>query len=232
MGEGRQETQAIASGAVAWGLRDVLVAVALLAGGAAALLGAARLLPPGTPLLLFPLIIAEELLILGLALYFGHARSRAPWQALGFRPLRSSLHMVMTVMTPAASLLATGLYVLVIGHLGLRSLLPPSVAPVFRGLGPVLGPLAASSAVLLAPLAEELFFRGFLLQGLLRPLGTWGAVGVSSLVFGISHGALGMVIPAALAGMLLGALFLRTRSIWAPIGAHALQNAIVLSLGQ
>jgi uncharacterized protein len=65
------------------------------------------------------------------------------------------------------------------------------------------------------------FFRG-----LLQP-----RVGLvaSSALFGIVHGAyatwLQLVVPA-LAGLLLGYLYLRTRDLWAPIAAHFMFNFV------
>jgi membrane protease YdiL (CAAX protease family) len=74
---------------------------------------------------------------------------------------------------------------------------------------------------LVAGVTEEVFFRG-----LLQP-----RVGLvaSSALFGIVHGAyatwLQLVVPA-LAGLLLGYLYLRTRDLWAPIAAHFMFNFV------
>lgn len=80
------------------------------------------------------------------------------------------------------------------------------------------------------PLTEELFFRGFVFAGL---VGWWGAVTagiVSALLFSVAHGAVGVMLPAFFTGLLLAALYYRTRSLWACFLAHAAQNALALSV--
>ncbi len=89
--------------------------------------------------------------------------------------------------------------------------------------------LAALVAVLLGPLIEELLFRGFL-QGFLEPhLGLRGALISSSVVFASLHGLAGLPILFALS-LFLGWLQQRTRSLWVPWFAHALNNAVMLGL--
>jgi membrane protease YdiL (CAAX protease family) len=85
----------------------------------------------------------------------------------------------------------------------------------------------ALSAVLLAPLMEELLFRG-MLQGSLRPLGRGVAVTASATMFAMVH--LGsvpwQVLPALGAlGVVLSVMFERTGVIWPGMVAHATFNA-------
>ncbi len=83
--------------------------------------------------------------------------------------------------------------------------------------------------VILAPFAEEVFFRGFLLPAFSARWGfLWGAVVVSGL-FGIVHGA-GSLIPAFVSGMLLAWLYRRTRSLWNCCLAHGAQNALAFTV--
>lgn len=88
---------------------------------------------------------------------------------------------------------------------------------------------AALVAVFLGPLIEELLFRGFL-QGFLEPhLGLRGALVVTSAVFASLHGMAGLPILFVLS-LFLGWLQQRTRSLWVPWFAHALNNAVKLGL--
>ena len=77
-------------------------------------------------------------------------------------------------------------------------------------------------------LAEELLFRSLLLGGF-EPIIEWYALLiVTSVIFGLFHlpqGAWG-VTGAAIAGALLGALYLKTGSILAPISAHYITNMV------
>jgi len=81
-------------------------------------------------------------------------------------------------------------------------------------------------AILVAPLAEELFFRGLVQSGLGRLLrGRWPAVVCTGLLFGAIHTQPEAVVPLAVLGIALGYLYERTGSLIAPILMHALFNA-------
>ena len=75
-----------------------------------------------------------------------------------------------------------------------------------------------------------MFFRGFLLPVFVGRWGfMWGA-GFVSLVFGMSHGALGLLVPAFVTGMLLAWLYRRTGSLWNCCLAHGAQNALAFAV--
>jgi membrane protease YdiL (CAAX protease family) len=119
-------------------------------------------------------------------------------------------------------------------------LLGPDAAPEAGGLpsevveGPPWSLILA--AVVVAPVAEELYFRGLLLQGLWRSFGSRWAVGISAAVFGLFHfsgASLQTVLPmvsATLIGVVLGILFVRTRNLAVTVLAHALVNGVAVSL--
>lgn len=117
--------------------------------------------------------------------------------------------------------------------------LPPTGTPAGLALHLVAG-------AVIAPVAEELLFRGFALTAWLRTVGARGAILRSSLVFVLAHvlfvggdgfreaASLAFVaglarVPVALA---LGWLYVRTGSLWGPIGLHAAYNAILIVLGE
>ncbi len=84
------------------------------------------------------------------------------------------------------------------------------------------------SAGVAAPLVEEIVFRGFLYPLLKKYTGLWFALISSSLLFGIIHVSLVPFIPLAIFGAVLVLLYEYTRTIWAPIIAHAIFNAATL----
>jgi membrane protease YdiL (CAAX protease family) len=77
---------------------------------------------------------------------------------------------------------------------------------------------------------EELFFRGGVFRLAERWFGTWGALVVSSLVFGYVHMSndaatlRGIISISTWAGILLAATFVLTRRLWLGIGLHAAWN--------
>lgn len=80
---------------------------------------------------------------------------------------------------------------------------------------------------LLAPLAEEMVFRGAILRTLLGMLGRrwrWLAIAVSALLFGLVHGNGAQLLHAALVGLLLGWMYWRTRSIVPGLVFHWVNN--------
>ena len=83
-------------------------------------------------------------------------------------------------------------------------------------------------SVLLAPVLEELFFRGYL-QGALARYGKMQAVAAVSLIFALMHGDL-LILPHAAIGALLGLVALRTDSILAPMLVHGCYNLSILLL--
>lgn len=82
-------------------------------------------------------------------------------------------------------------------------------------------------AVIIAPVIEEVLFRGVLLHRWALKWGTRSAVLVSSALFAIGHIEL---LGHFLFGLAMAALYLRTRSLWVPIAAHALNNFLVSAI--
>ena len=84
--------------------------------------------------------------------------------------------------------------------------------------------------VLLAPLTEEVFFRG-LLQGALRDrLGPVWAVSIASVAFGITHFQLVQFPALVLVGVVNGLLVLRTGRLGPALWSHAAFNAITVAV--
>jgi membrane protease YdiL (CAAX protease family) len=110
-------------------------------------------------------------------------------------------------------------------------LLPPLVfraASLVRSPedAPTLGSLLFVAAVLIAGvLGEELLFRGYGFQVLLRSIGPWATIVPLGILFAVLHSAnpnasrIGIVNTGAF-GILLGYAYLRSRDLWLPIGVH------------
>jgi CAAX protease family protein len=87
--------------------------------------------------------------------------------------------------------------------------------------------LTAVNAVLLVPIVEEMLFRGILLPALAaRTKSPRAGLLLSSIVFGLIHFGVGKSIPALMVfGLVLGAAYLRSRSLLLVILIHSLFNA-------
>jgi membrane protease YdiL (CAAX protease family) len=86
----------------------------------------------------------------------------------------------------------------------------------------------------LAPIAEEFFFRGMIFRALVNGTGVAIAAIVSGLLFGAMHidststDRLLQVIPLAIFGMLLALLYVWSGTLYANIAVHATNNAIAV----
>lgn len=75
----------------------------------------------------------------------------------------------------------------------------------------------------LVPCVEEVLFRGFLLQRWAKQWGISRAVIISSLLFGILHAD---IVGGIIFGYVMCVLYIQTKSLWAPIVAHGINNGI------
>ncbi len=98
----------------------------------------------------------------------------------------------------------------------------------------VLKTLSASALIFtIAAAAEEALFRGYPLQTMLRALPHWVAIIPSSILFAYVHLSNPNVVPGftlintLLAGVWLAVAYLRTRSLWFPLGVHWAWNWVM-----
>jgi uncharacterized protein len=82
--------------------------------------------------------------------------------------------------------------------------------------------------VIIAPVIEELIFRGVIMHGLMRNYSKFTAVFVSALMFALFHLNPWQFPATFVLGILLGILMLRTRNIYLCILGHAINNGLVL----
>lgn len=79
-------------------------------------------------------------------------------------------------------------------------------------------------ACVIAPLTEELAFRGLVLRNLLQRMSPRRAVVVSAVVFALMH-LQTLVLPQFVFAVVLGVAMLETRSLWLCVALHAFSNA-------
>jgi membrane protease YdiL (CAAX protease family) len=93
--------------------------------------------------------------------------------------------------------------------------------------------LVAVIAVVMAPLTEEILFRGLLQSGLRRTFrNPWIAIAIASIIFGAVHYPMWpSIIPLMLFAAMLGYNYERTGKLLSPIIAHAIFNAVFLLTG-
>lgn len=85
----------------------------------------------------------------------------------------------------------------------------------------------------IAPVAEEFFFRGYFYAALRNWRGVWPAALLTGLVFGAIHigsAPAGYLVPLAVFGVLLCLLYQRTGSLYPCIGLHVLNNSVAFGI--
>ncbi|MBI5753904.1 CPBP family intramembrane metalloprotease [Candidatus Peregrinibacteria bacterium] len=106
--------------------------------------------------------------------------------------------------------------------------LQPSIIKLFgNGTINVIG--AGIISILVTPILEEIFFRGFLLRILCNKLGIIIGSLITAVAFGFLHFPWQAIIPSFVFGLILNAIVIRSRSIWPAIAFHILNNAIVFA---
>jgi membrane protease YdiL (CAAX protease family) len=88
----------------------------------------------------------------------------------------------------------------------------------------------AVSAIIIAPIAEELIFRGYLYPVVKRFTDRWFASIFSGVLFGVIHFNVMGLPMLALMGIILAVIYERSGSLWVPIGCHAAFNATSVGL--
>lgn len=149
-------------------------------------------------------------------------RSDTVTRALGLRKYTfADLWRPAAVVVAAYTGVAT--YTVAMSAIGIDFLEPKSTVPseVVRH-GETLA-LAGVLAVISAPIAEELFFRGLVFGGLVR-WGFWPAATASAALFTLAHLDPGSMIPFFWVGVAMAWLFWSRGSLWDSIAFHFLFN--------
>lgn len=110
----------------------------------------------------------------------------------------------------------------------------PEVQETFREIARdrSAAPFLVVGSVFFAPVAEELFYRGLFFTALRRRMDLWPAMGLSAVLFGLSHlqttldGYLLVLLIIIPLGMFLAYIYERTRTLLVPIAAHAVFNLV------
>lgn len=235
-GPGPHAPRPAAASPAGLGLVDVaaVFGLAYIAGGLVS--AQARITVPG------PLGDAVGLLIFGAVLglvTLGWAMVRGGTGGvralLGPRPSAAQLGAGVAVGLAAGVLLNVALPPLLETVLDRFGLDPPTVQESARRAltDPASRVAATVGVVIVAPLAEELAFRGLLFRALRRHLRAVLAMGGSALVFAVVHttgatalGAAYLLTTLLLVGVALAGLVERHRHLWGATAAHAVFNAV------
>ncbi|MBV9789452.1 MAG: CPBP family intramembrane metalloprotease [Chloroflexi bacterium] len=229
-------------GPIRWTLRDLFMTALLTIVLVAALL-LAILLPAALGVDLIRDLLDSRRLVAGmivgglvyvLAVVATYAiivrRHRGSWREIGFR----APPLVPLLLTPA--IFFGQLILLAIANLIVQSIIGTFENPQVEQLTDSAGfswlnfVAVFTVGAIIAPVVEEMLFRGLLYQWLRNHIGAVGAILLSGAIFSAVHFISVLLLPLFVIGVLLAAVFEWTRSLWITITLHFFQNAMAIGL--
>ncbi|PXX45060.1 CPBP family intramembrane glutamic endopeptidase [Undibacterium pigrum] len=84
------------------------------------------------------------------------------------------------------------------------------------------------TACLVAPVLEEMLFRGIILRSFLHQYSRWVAILASACLFGLAHMNIYQFLCATIVGVICAWLYEKTRSLWPCIALHAGSNGAAI----
>jgi hypothetical protein len=165
--------------------------------------------------------IVQDLVMIAAA-YFVTADLGSPTpRTFGLRPFKSSAFGWMFVAL-VTYLILTSIYTVLVDPPSEQ--LPSGLEDADQNL--LVAIATGMLLVAVAPLAEEIFFRGFLYQAFRNSYGVLPGALLSAVIFGAIHFEFFKLVQLAILGVILALLFEKTQSLWPPIMLHALNNSL------
>lgn len=218
-----------------WALRDLALGFAVLALGFLAVIAIQVLMvglgASGNP---DTIDVPRALLTLGFEGLLGvvalllAARRGFSLRALGLRLPRRWALLPGAVLSAYAALVAYQVVLQLLAHFGVETsgLSEGNTLPVGGGVSLAAWILLGVAVVVVAPIAEEIFFRGLVFRALAGRMPLPAAYAVSGLVFAAFHLNVSVLVPFALIGAIFAWAFWNSGSLWTTIGAHAAVNGL------
>lgn len=197
----------------------------LLFGGDVGASGAADFL--ATPEVLFLAILVTDGVLLGAVFLLLVRRGVTTWSGLGLGRSGVSHPVLRGLGYGLLFLLVSGAVSLALASLGVQQ----DQAQQFpvEGAGTLGKAAILLAGIGFAPFAEELFFRGFIFQAMSQRKGRARGLLYSSALFALVHANTAAFLPLLAGAAVLAVSFRRTRSLWVPVTAHAVNNAVALT---
>ncbi|HEX7561172.1 MAG TPA: type II CAAX endopeptidase family protein [Candidatus Humimicrobiaceae bacterium] len=175
----------------------------------------------------------QVLLMLGVVWFFAIYWRRSGLRDLGFRYYSIAKTIWYTFLSLILIFLVSFIYVIILQKVfGIEA--PGSKVDELVRSGNVSGNILIVVTAVIAPLCEEVYFRGFLYPAFRKSFGVVIGIFLSSVVFAAAHLDLFSFFPIMVIGWILAFMYEKTKSIFPVIFLHSIYNLtlILILLGR
>jgi membrane protease YdiL (CAAX protease family) len=180
-------------------------------------------------------LLLNVICLAGSVYVFGILRRRMTWDSMGLFPAKfKPVWLLWTILIvvgllPLRGLLALLAQLLVAGNFD--SVMARSELLVPQGMQGIDYLLLVLFGGILAPIAEELFFRGAIFGWLRGRFNPTIAIVFSSIAFALGHAdSVGVVASSLVIGVVNAFVYEKTKSLWFPIAIHVVNNSFAFLL--
>jgi hypothetical protein len=207
---------------------DMLIVLVITAGGVIAAQWLVYDLAMSLELVWAMLLLQSSILLAAVYIVIVRARGVA-WHEIGVRSAQGVWYSRAVVIALCTVPLVSGTNLFVQWLVGapIRNPQIQLLAPAEFSWSAFLGTLVVAGIV--APIAEEIVFRGLLYGWLRRYLSATIAVVASAIVFGLAHGIFVLAPALAVQGAILAVVYERSNSLWPPIILHGTFNVTMVA---
>ena len=180
-------------------------------------------------------ILFNLLFVGGTAYFLGIRRNKISWKQLGIKPVVWKMEYILLAGVLAVAMMpirsAIGLLVQMVIEGGMDSLIQRE--NLFSAGGLTWGGFLVMfiGVGILAPISEELYFRGLLHNWFRERWGMWASIIASSIFFGLAHfDSVGVLVSSFIMGIVMAYVYEKTKTLWITIAIHIITNSIAVFL--
>lgn len=180
-----------------------------------------------TPKVLFLAIVVSDAVLLGAVYLLLVRRGVSTWRGMGLGTPEVSHPVLRGLGYGLLFMLVSGSVSLALAAVGVEQ----DQAQQFpvEGASPVGKAAILLAGAVFAPFAEEIFFRGFIFRAMMERKGWVRGLLYSSALFALVHANVAAFLPLVAGAAVLTVAYRRSRTLWVPIVAHAVNNAVALA---
>jgi len=173
-----------------------------------------------------------EGILLFLAWFFGIRQYKVSFNKLGFYSYNIPWGLAQGVVW----LIAIKVFTVVYGAIAMSLFRIKPPEELVKGIPDIFGSgtmgmiLAVIVVAVVAPIAEEAFFRGFIYPAFRKKFGIWAGIIISAIIFALFHARIWLMVPVVAMGVILAFLYEKEKSLGPPIILHSLNNLLSLIL--